>query len=76
MASIGSFISLELSVKLCRALTKSIIFVTLQKLNLSLCLTMYHTMTMYPVLNYAPCHEDVLGSGSITSAPDKGEWSA
>jgi hypothetical protein len=35
------------------------------KVNLFLCKTKYHAMKMYPVLNYAPCHEDALGSGGI-----------
>jgi hypothetical protein len=29
------------------------------KVNLSLCLTMYHAMKMYSVLNQTLCHEDV-----------------
>jgi hypothetical protein len=33
------------------------------KVNLSLCLTKYHAMKTYPVLNQAPRYEDVLGVG-------------
>jgi hypothetical protein len=51
------------------------------KAKLFLCLTKYHTMKMYPVLNLAPCHEDVFESGGtaphvLTSALDGGRWSA
>jgi hypothetical protein len=51
------------------------------KVKLSLCLTKYHAITTYPVLNQAPRHEDVWGSAGIaahilTLALDGGEWSA
>jgi len=32
------------------------------KINLSLCLTKYHAIEIYPVPNGAPCHDDVLRS--------------
>jgi hypothetical protein len=32
------------------------------------CLTKYHTMMTYPVLNYAPLCEDVWGIGSICAS--------
>jgi len=37
------------------------------KVNLSLLLTKYYAMKLYPVLNQAPHYEDVLGSGGIFS---------
>jgi hypothetical protein len=37
------------------------------KVNLSLCLTKYHAMRMYLMLNEAPHCEDILGIGSIAS---------
>jgi hypothetical protein len=35
-----------------------------KKVKLSLCLTNYHAMTTYPMINYAPHDEDILRSGS------------
>jgi hypothetical protein len=35
------------------------------KAKLSLCLTKYHTIKTYPLLNYASHHKDVLGSGGM-----------
>jgi hypothetical protein len=31
------------------------------KVKLSLCLSKYHAMNMYPLFNQAPCHEDMGG---------------
>jgi hypothetical protein len=36
-----------------------------KNVRLSLCLTKYHAMRMYPMLNQALRHEDVLVSGGI-----------
>jgi hypothetical protein len=43
------------------------VIINVRKINvkLSLCLTKYHTMKTHPVLNQAPCHEDVLWNGVI-----------
>jgi hypothetical protein len=35
------------------------------KVKLSLCLKKYHATNMYPVLNWAPLHADIWGSGGI-----------
>jgi hypothetical protein len=44
---------------------------------MSLCLTKYHAMKMYPALNEAPCYEDRLGKRDtfLALALDGGEWS-
>jgi hypothetical protein len=41
------------------------------KVRLFLCLSKYHVMKTYPVLNLAPCHEVLCGSGG--TAPLQGE---
>jgi len=38
------------------------------KIKLSLCLTKYHAMKAYPLLNYAPRYEDVLGEWRYSSS--------
>jgi hypothetical protein len=38
-----------------------------QLLKLFICLTKYCPMNAYPVLNHAPCSEDVLQSGGIAT---------
>jgi len=40
-----------------------------------MCLTKYHAMTMYPVLNQALCHEDLRGNGGTApSILNLGTW--
>jgi len=43
---------------------------------MSLRLPKFHDMKMYPVLNYSPRHEGVLGEWRYRSALDGGKWSA
>jgi len=37
--------------------------------NIVICLTKYHTIKPYPLVNQAPCHEDIFGEWRYSSMP-------